>query len=461
MISMMREMTDSGRVRFRRFIICGFAVMSVVLLGCASHVQGGWDDLECGELSFDPKTHQARIADVGVNVLWSRDWSPDCGWISYEVERAGVDMVVVTSDDPMVWMGEGEDAGWRVSDIAKWSWSPDGSWIAFNDKDGLRYWSRVGRLWAWNVDEGFPSLVATDVTRWAWSPTGSSIAYSERTGVYPDRSGVLWVWPIDGELARVGYDVEEDWVWSTDGSHVTYASEGGLFDWWVDGGTSRQLASGVGRWVSSPDRSRIAYSDGDDGDDLYYGGGELWIQASADADRFEFIASDVDKWEWSPDSNGIAYSVTDEADDGKADLWVRSIDGELTHVAGDVGRRGTGWDWSPDGEWLAYNDGEFSDGNLWVLSVDGKVSERITFISGWWHDSGGWEWSPLRNWLAYRNNETLHVWSQEDEETRPVASGTYTFYWSPDGSLLAYPSAEGTFVVDVDSFLAEDRNGST
>ena len=398
--------------------------------------------VECGVFTFGSGTDRVRVSTQGVVVDWSPDWSSECGWVSYDTYRESPD-VFSSSGRTRVWLGEGDDAGWVESDVATWDWSPDGAWIA-----QVGGGSSSGVLTAWRSGEeprGKWVTGSVGSRQWAWSPDSSGIAYLTK-------SSKLWLWSIDGEEGRkIADDVERwRWDWSPDGSRLGYRVGRDLHIWSVDRETPDLLSDDVGKWDWSPDGTMIAHSDGVED---YYGEGDLRIRR-VDGGDVRLLATGVGKWGWSPDSRRIAYTTGV----GRRDLWVSSIDGEVTRwLAGDVGDDGTAWSWSHDGLRIAYSDGEYFNGRLRVLSVDGSEVDRIATIAGSWH-WGGWDWAPRGRRIAYRSNAELFVWSDDHGVSKRVAGSTYGFRWSPDGSLIAFSGDDGTFVVDV-ARLFESQGG--
>lgn len=163
------------------------------------------------------------------------------------------------------------------------SWSPDGSWIAFDGDDAQGH----GDIWLIHPDgSGLTNLTnspGVEDYSPSWAPDGRRIAFvSERTG-----SAHIWVMNADGSGARVltaDPAASQRPSWSPDGQHIAFDRVGadGFRHVWVmdaDGSNQRLLVPGPGEssWPTwSPDGSQVVFAKDPDGfmdayDELNYG----------------------------------------------------------------------------------------------------------------------------------------------------------------------------------------------
>jgi Tol biopolymer transport system component len=210
--------------------------------------------------------HRVGVKDAGHPV-----WAPDSGRLAYSTP-VGDDLHVVGAD--------GTNDRVVASDLARfgYTWSPDGSRIAYGAETGLQVVL---------VADGSLSRLAAIPEAWrpAWSPDGTRIAFLDDSDLYVvnnDGSGLR-------TFAGMGYEPETP-SWSPDGARVV-----------------------VGADPESPSTGEQVYViDSEEG-------GAVALTKSP---RGQASRSPV----WSPDGTRVAY-LRERFGDYSADVWVMNSDG--------------------------------------------------------------------------------------------------------------------------------------
>src|SRR2546425_116181 len=171
----------------------------------------------------------------------------------------------------------------------------------------------------------------------------------------------------------------------------------------------------------SPDGSKLAFVSTRDGN------AEIYVMNPDGSGQTRLTTTTTDEYRpsWSPDAAKIAYS------DG-ASVYVMSADG--SHPV----RLAAGLDpaWSPDGTQIAFA----SDG-IYVINVDGTGLRQGT------SDQAGYvlspTWAPDGRKIAFVARDSIFTVGTDGTGRFPLLAGSGQGHiaWSPDGDLIAFPSA--------------------
>ena len=198
-------------------------------------------------------------------------------------------------------------------------------------------------------------------------------------------------------------------------------------------------------YVSSPDRSRLAYVGTDDGGirQVFIGG----IDGSA-IRQVTLDPRGVTSPAWSPDGTSIAYVGRDSG--GVQHLFVLDLTTrEASQVTGNIGQV---WDhpqFTPDGSSLVYTGGTTVAPELRIVPIVGGTSRLLIGLDEGLNDSGNGSLSPDGSFVTFlgggsptgkRHCAPCRLVAKSDGTDRwivpgcsySVAAGT----WSPDGNRI-------------------------
>jgi|GEM_PF-5439264 len=255
-----------------------------------------------------------------------------------------------------------------------------------------------------------------DTGLFTWSPDGSRLAF-QCTGtdskpsicaINADRSNFAALVPIfaeDGSMSSL--------AWSPDGQRIAYVTTGSnlggartlpqLYIVNSDGTNRRNPFPGggfnpMGNLAWSPDGKKIAIvaSGGSSGDTEVY---VVDLEGNKATNVSQYVWRD-EGFSWSPDGQWIAFLSNR---DGLWDIFkVRPNGTELTRLTNRLNVSSAGVWWSPDGEHLAFimntsKPGELP-GDLYLVRPDGTEQVRLT-VHG--RVRGQVAWSPDSTLLAF------------------------------------------------------------
>jgi Tol biopolymer transport system component len=246
-----------------------------------------------------------------------------------------------------------------------------------------------------------------DHTTFSWSPDGTKIAF---TGG-PSRQPQIFVVNADGSgLRRLtsGLEWPENPSWSPDGRFIAVDALGArdaeqIFVMRADGTGRRMLTRSTARnlvpsW--SPNGRLILF-------ERSVGVGEKWAPDGR-VDLYAIGSNGRGKRKvarlrtepehcvcaaWSPDGTKIVYEAAKPG--GKPDIYVMNVDGtgrtRLTrHPARDENP-----DWSPDGKEIAFYSERPGNAQIYVMRADGTTQRRITH-DPWYDQAVRWQPAPRR-----------------------------------------------------------------
>jgi len=159
-------------------------------------------------------------------------WSPDGAKIAYVSDRTGEEEIWLIAQDGT---GDAEQItdGSAAGMFFGLQWAPDGSHLAYTDKNG--------KLWVFDVESKQRTEIADQrnglLNSFNWSPKSGHIALD-----LADASGFssIWVWSrADGELRRVTDEIFNEFspAWDPNGDYLFYISDRqyapqlGSFEW--------------------------------------------------------------------------------------------------------------------------------------------------------------------------------------------------------------------------------------
>lgn len=327
------------------------------------------------------------------------------------------------------------------------SWSSDGRYVSFVDRDsiaapyGVFLWSleRNHRVRVTSAPPG--SLGDSSAT---FSPQGTMLAFAR----YQDGfTGDIYVVSLpSGNPVRLTSDSKRirGLTWSLDGRSIVFSSdrEGqpGLWRVAASGGVPQRV-SGVTETAAFPslhaqhDTLVYMHWDGDHG---------IWrvplghsAQPGAELTRLDPFREDNEHPRYSPDGRRIVFS-SDRS--GPREIWLSDATGanpvQLTSLRAYAGSPR----WSPDGRLIAFDARIDGNWDVYVISASGGALRRLAHHAA--EDSRP-SWSSDGRWIYFRSSRsgTAQIWkapASGGEAVQVTRHGGFEAVESPDGKVLYY-----------------------
>jgi len=364
--------------------------------------------------------------DPGDQICFS--WSPDGTKIAYLSFDGGstYDLWVMNTDgtgkikiDTIDSAGDSEMAfllGWDFD------WDPDSKTIVYTKYEG----SDTGSIWAMNIETTEKKELAQKAMNPSWSPDGTKIVYASQESGQANLD--VWVMDTDGNNKRklasnAGFD-ELFPSWSPDGTKIVYVSwvesQKENANIWIinaDGTNNIKLASNATLPKWSPDGTKIAYQSGWAIVNVH----SVWT-ISPDGTENICILTNPNPIvfmysKWSPDSTKITCLVGTEFG---GDLLILNTDGSGKYW---IIPNAMYCSWSPDGKNIVYSSySESGPGDIYVINADGTQEKKLILNAGFPL------WSPDGTKIAYtggeESNQDVWVMRVAKEEITPTLTPT-------------------------------------
>lgn len=361
-----------------------------------------------------------KLASCGANIYGDLAWSPDGQWLAYNDKAAPDEAFGLYLFSPITFekrqLTTPPADTWGDHDPA---FSPDGTRLSFTRSvsEGMQ------DLYTIRLDGSAERRLTTDsrnIFGHTWTVDGERLIFSS------NRSGHtgLWEIPVAGGVpSRVGLsDVQALFPdISRQQQRLAYVRNAGETNiWQVRGGQDSSAAPLITstRWdlhpQVSPDASEIAFTSNRSGS---Y---EIWTSnrdGSGAVQRTSFGGPFTSTPRWSPDGTHLVFSAREG---GQADLYVMDAEGtrprQLTTTASDE----MAASWSSDGEQIYFSSNRTGSWEVWRMPVAGGEAEQVTSAGGF-----GPQASPDGRWIYYAKDKAPGLWrvpTAGGDETRVLDS---------------------------------------
>lgn len=287
----------------------------------------------------------------------------------------------------------------------------------------------------------------------AWSPDGSRIAFTTEVSRAPApcvataevdaeiafvQDGVLRAVRRDGTGSRAIGGTETFGSagvdWRPDGGYVVVATEAdGLLLVAERTGTTSGLGPKAAYTPAvSPDGTKVAYTL----DDVEQEDAEIWVVDVESGDRTKLTDNDADDLEpaWSCDGQTLLFSSDRGGED--SDIWRMASDGTGAANLTDT----DGWDEfaptaSPTGDRIAFSSDQHGDLDIMVMRADASNAADPLHLTTSSQDDDLPSWSPDGTRIAYTSAEKLQVVSATTPDQVAVVpapfDGVTALSWGP------------------------------
>lgn len=333
-----------------------------------------------------------------------------------------------------------------LNTLSDLSWSPDGEWLAFSDREKPEDPHSIFLLSPETLEKR--KITSPPLDFWGdldpeFSPDSKKIALTRYAG---EGLQDLYVINIDGtNEERLTFDNMNmsSYVWSKNAKLIYFSSNAGggnkLWQITASGGKPELLVLGdndINNPSVSRDGERLAYVR--DNFDVNIWKFSIQEDKSGFKTSEKYIAST--KWDMhpsqSPDGTKVAFTSNRS---GTYEIWVGDGDGsnllKLSSFEGSL----TGTPrWSKDSKSIVFDARTKGQADLYTITVDGGSAKQLTNTSD--NEIGG-SWSSDGKWIYYSSNKTgiWEIWKMESNGDNPVQ---ITF----DGGMGAYESNDGTLL---------------
>src|SRR6266404_5899456 len=238
----------------------------------------------------------------------------------------------------------------------------------------------------------------------------------------------------------------------------------------------------------SPDGRFIAYTVSETNWEENSFDTQIWMVMTMTNERYQLTHAKKSSSDprWAPDSKRLAF-LSDR--DGSQQIFVISPAGgeatQLTHFGGGV----TAFEWSPDGKRIAFTsaggepkakkdrkekygeleivESDYNMSHLWCLNVEDEKPKPEAITNGTQFNVGGFSWSPDSKRIAFSaardpdlsssDTADLYVVRLSDKYVKKLvdtAGPDRNPVWSPDGTEIAYETANGKQYSFLNSHIA-------